>query len=80
MTSGELTEWTAFERVYGPILPHERIDVGLAQVCLLMARLWAKGNFKVRDFMPRWYQELTAEDEIRSGFEALMEMADADDQ
>ena len=81
MTSGELTEWAAFERVYGSILPHERIDLGFAQLSYLMARLWGKkkhgGEFTLRDFMPAWYQELTAEDTIRRGFEAMLREAEA---
>jgi hypothetical protein len=79
MTSAELTEWAAFERVYGPILPHERIDVGLAQLGWLMARLWGKSKreLKLRDFMPGWYQELTAGDAVRQGFEELLQQAEA---
>jgi hypothetical protein len=86
MTSAELTEWMAYERVYGPILIHERIDMGFAQLAWLITRLLAKKtNLKPQDFMPPWYQELTKgvhrrPDAIRQGFEALMGMADnADD-
>ena len=86
MTSAELTEWVAYERVYGPILVHERIDLGLAQLQWLVTRLWAsKNKLTPRDFMPAWYQELTKgahrrPDAIRQGFEALMGMAEnADD-
>jgi hypothetical protein len=87
MTSAELTEWMAYERVYGPILPHERIDVGFAQLQWLMVRLWTKTKRKltIRDFMPRWYQELTKRGDtnpeaVRQNFEALMRMAEnADD-
>jgi len=79
MTSGELTEWAAFEQVYGPILVHERIDVGLAQLGWIMARLWAKPRheLKLRDFMPGWYQNLTQGDAVLQGYEALMKMAEA---
>jgi hypothetical protein len=77
MSAGELMEWTAYERLYGPILPHERIDVGLAQVSLIMARMWGgKNDYKLRDFMPGWYQELTQGDAVRQGFEALMRTAE----
>ena len=40
MSSGELTEWAAFERVYGSLLPHERIDAGFAQVCYVIASVF----------------------------------------
>jgi hypothetical protein len=85
MSSTELTNWTAYERVYGPILVHERIDVGLAQLQWLVTRLWAsKNKLTPRDFMPPWYQELTKgahrrPDAIRQGFEALMGMAEKDE-
>jgi hypothetical protein len=85
MTSAELTEWAAYERVYGSIVPHERIDAGFAQLSWLMAYLWGKkkhGEFKIREFMPPWYQELTKgldrrPDAIRQAFEKLMGMAEA---
>jgi hypothetical protein len=83
MTSAELTEWMAYERVYGPILVHERIDVGLAQLQWLMARLWTKAKHKLTpgDFMPAWYQELTKgidrrPEAVLQGFEKLMGMAE----
>ena len=56
MTMRDLMEWHAYERVYGPILVHERLDVGLAQIGLIMAKLWGKGNPKPRDFLPVWYR------------------------
>jgi hypothetical protein len=80
MTSAELTEWAAYERVYGSIIPHERIDVGFAQLSWLMASLWGsrkRGDFKIRDFMPPWYQELTAADSARQAFEAMLRQAEA---
>ena len=79
MSSNELTEWVAYEQVYGPLLPHERIDVGFAQTGMIMARLWGgkqTRNLKTRDFMPAWYRELTQGDAVRQGFEALMKMAE----
>lgn len=72
-------EWSAFERVWGPILPHERIDAGLAQVCLVLVKLLGKGTHSIRDFMPSYYRELTAEAVTTSAFERLMRRADADD-
>ncbi len=86
MTSAELTEWVAFERVYGPILPHERIDIGFAQLGWLLTRLLGKSrrDLKVQEFLPAWYEELLKPshdpDSIRRGFETLMGMAEnADD-
>jgi hypothetical protein len=82
MSSAELTEWMAYERIYGSMLIHERIDMGFAQLAWLITRLWAKKtNLKPQDFMPPWYQELTKSigrrpDAIRQGFETLMGMAE----
>lgn len=50
-------EWAAFENVYGPLLPHDRIDVGFAKVCYYLVTLMASGKrrrFKLRDFLPGW--------------------------
>ncbi len=87
MTSAELTDWVAYERLYGPILAHDRIDIGFAQLEWLLARLWTKSAHRmtVRDFLPAWDQELLQgrdrkPDAMRESFEALMRMADnADD-
>lgn len=78
MTSAELTEWMAYERVYGPILAQDRIDIGFAQLGYLIANLMGKPKrtLRVRDFMPAWYQELTRADDVKSGFEALLKMAE----
>jgi len=83
MSSAELTDWAAYERVYGPILVHDRIDVGFAQLQWLVARLWTKTKRKltIRDFMPRWYQDLFQKGErkpeaVQQQFEAMMRMAD----
>ena len=66
MTAREMMEWNAYERVFGSILPHERIDAGFAQVSYMLAQAFGDPGrrYAVRDFMPPWYQELTAEDEM----------------
>lgn len=65
LSSADLTEWAAFERVYGPLLVHERIDMGFAHVCWMLARLLGDGKrqWEVRDFMPSWFRDLTEEQE-----------------
>jgi len=77
MSAGELNEWMAYERTFGSILPHERIDVGLAQVSLILAQAFSNGEkrYTLRDFMPTWYRELTAEDELMRGMAGLRAMA-----
>jgi hypothetical protein len=79
MTSAELTEWMAYERTFGPILLHERIDVGFAQLGWLMARLWGSTKRKLtrRDFMPDWYQYPTIEDAVKQGFEEMLKLAES---
>jgi hypothetical protein len=70
--------------VNGPLLIHERIDVGLAQVGFLLAKLLGRGNPKPRDFLPTWYADRVGEASVLEGFESLMRMAKggtvADDQ
>lgn len=63
MSARELLEWTAYEQVYGSLLIHERIDFGLA----LVAYMQSDGKGELRDFMPPWWQELTAEEERAKG-------------
>ena len=82
MTAGELMDWAAYERTYGSLLIHERIDAGFAQVSLILAQAFSSNGkrYKMRDFMPRWFQELTADDELVRGMEGLRALvADADD-
>lgn len=84
MTGREMTEWLAYEQVYGSIVPHERIDAGFAQIGYLLVRLLGKdsGRYKPRDFMPDWYRNLTATSDLERGWAALAALAkgnDADD-
>jgi hypothetical protein len=62
MTSAELTEWMAYERVYGPVLAHERIDLGFAQLSFYLVSLLSKKKrgqqYKLRDFLPGWMRNL----------------------
>ena len=82
MTSKELMEWAAYEQTFGSILPHERIDAGLAQVSLIIAQAFSKHRFKIRDFMPQWFRDLTQDQELERGMGVLRAMgkeAHADD-
>jgi hypothetical protein len=69
-------EWQAYERVYGSMLVHERIDAGFAQVSLILAQAFSSNGkrYKMRDFMPPWYQELTEEQAMRQELAALQGM------
>lgn len=44
-------QWAAFERVHGPILLHDRIEVMVAQLCAVMS------GGKPADFLPKWDEE-----------------------
>lgn len=54
--SGELQSWSAFERVHGPILAHERLEVSNGIVAMTLASMFSDGKrrLKLADFMPRW--------------------------
>jgi hypothetical protein len=73
MTAGELTEWAAFEQTFGSILPHERIDAGVAQISFILAQAFSKPGrrWRIRDFMPQWYRDLTADRELARGMEMM---------
>jgi hypothetical protein len=51
-------EWSAFEQVYGPILPHERIDFGLAHVAYRIIEVNSRHPPKFEKFLPRWLRNL----------------------
>ncbi len=53
MTSRELTEWAAFEQVYGPLGP-ERGDWQAAVVAHTIAAANGAKNAKLSDFLPQW--------------------------
>jgi hypothetical protein len=78
MSAGELMEWQAFEQTFGSLLIHERIDAGLAQVSLILAKAFSdKGSrYSMRDFMPKWFRDLTAEQELTRGMDQLKAMVD----
>lgn len=78
MTAHELMMWSAYERTFGSLLIHERLDAGFAQVSMMLS----DGKHKLRDFMPRWYQDLTADEELARGMEMMRGLGgvtDADD-
>lgn len=81
MTAGELTEWTAYEQVYGSVLVHERIDAGFAMIGYLIAKAFSDGKrtMTVRDFMPEWYRELTKDAELQKSMAWLKGLARAND-
>lgn len=72
-----MTDWMAYERVFGPLLIHERIDAGFAQVSFILAQAFSDGKRRMtmRQFMPPWFQELTADDELQRGMGQLMKLA-----
>jgi hypothetical protein len=50
----ELQEWSAFERVFGPIVLHERIEVANAFVAMTIAAANGAKDLKLEQFVPRW--------------------------
>jgi hypothetical protein len=74
-------EWQAYEQTYGSLLVHERIDAGFAQVSLILVKAFGGGKrATMRDFMPRWFQDLTADAELARGIAGLQALVnEADD-
>ena len=76
MTGHDLAEWEAFERSFGPIVMHERIDAAQAMASSVNARVHrARGDLRAQKFLPQWEgarrQEQTADEMV----EALRRMA-----
>lgn len=72
MTTRELMEWVAYERVAGPILVHDRIDYATTQLSYIAARA-AGSKAQPKKFLPPWHRKDTV-----TTFEQLLRMADAD--
>jgi hypothetical protein len=84
MTARELMEWAAYERVYGPLLVHERIDLGFAQLYYYLVSLLGQKKrgqrYSLRDFLPKWMRDLgrRSTDDGRSLEATLKDWANAE--
>ena len=54
ISARELSEWAAFEKIYGPILIHERVDIAGALVAAILANINSKRKYEISDFLPKW--------------------------
>lgn len=77
MTAAEVTEWAAYEQTFGSLILGERIDAGFAMIAAILAQAFGKPGTraKPRDFMPAWYRDLTAEQELARGWAMLGALA-----
>lgn len=68
MPAHHLAEWAAFEHVYGPILVHERVDIGLSRLLFLLARVYhdpKRPDPRWVDYLPpymQWREEAKEQD------------------
>jgi L-ascorbate metabolism protein UlaG (beta-lactamase superfamily) len=63
MSSRELTEWMAYERVTGPLDANQRTDISASIIAATVAN--ANGaKLKAKDFVPVWYQRMKTPQEI----------------
>lgn len=53
-----IAEWAAYERHYGPLLVHERIDWGFAHLATLLL-----GGGSIAEHLPPWHGEHEEPDE-----------------
>lgn len=56
LTTREYVEWAMFERHFGPLTLHERIDQGFAMLAYVVAKS-AGAEVEFEDFLPRWGHE-----------------------
>lgn len=52
MSSVEFATWAAYDQL-SPI-GNERFDYLMAMLATLMANLWGRRRYKLRDFLPQW--------------------------
>jgi hypothetical protein len=50
----ELSEWFAFERVFGPLTVQERVDVAGATAAYATAKLGGSRGTELSSFIPKW--------------------------
>lgn len=55
MSSREITEWVAYERIAGPLGP-ERLDILAGVISATVANSQSKKKHKPADFIPQWDQ------------------------
>lgn len=58
MTARELFEWSAFERVFGPVTVQERVDVAGAMGAYATAAAAGAKDVRPDDFLPDWSRAL----------------------
>lgn len=75
ISSRELQSWSAFERVYGPVLAHERFELSNGIVAMTVASVFSDGKsrLKLTDFMPRWDPKADAERQSPEEMKAAIE-------
>jgi hypothetical protein len=83
MSSSELMAWTAFERIHGPLLVHERLDIGLAELSYYLVSIFSRKRTRLRfeKFLPPYMREAihrqpSDPDKLRSIFEGLVDAND----
>lgn len=77
MPASEFVAWAAFEQVYGPLLLHERIDIGFSRIAFTLAQLLSSSRrLKFRDFLPEYLRGFapggSSEQELRLFMEGLV--------
>lgn len=85
ITAPEATRWAAWERLNGPVLVHERIDVGLAYLTYMVAAAFGVkrqggGQITLRDCLPEYLRDEVDGDSVSRGMEQLRLMALAKQQ
>jgi len=85
MPASELIQWTAFEQVFGPILPHERIDFGFALLSYYFVSAFSqkRRKLRVRDFLPKYMRDLIRQqpsdpDQLKAFFQGLVDADNLD--
>lgn len=75
-----MTDWLAFEQVHGPLLVHERIDLGIALLTFRLVNLFSRKSHRLREFLPPWYDTTSSrEGDVLEGFKALFALAEVND-
>lgn len=76
MTTAQAMEWLAYEQVAGPLLVHERVDLGFATLAYQLNALLGRKRVGFRDFLPPWLRPKRQYHDPLKGFQELLDIAE----
>lgn len=64
MSSREISEWMAYEKITGPLDVRQRMDISAGIIAATVHNANSKKRAKVAAFLPRWFKRRKSPQEI----------------